>query len=155
MSGKKLDLCICVCRLSLTICSVSVLEPSVNAALVQDRLNHEAEELERRLSLLSHSTGTCVSQGTPKTTSKMLLWWTSIWKIYVKLQLSVEVIVCLNDGIRSFLFEKDVHFSILLKRVLIIEIIYFQRIYLSMNWMQCFQTLYYSLNLYQMQLVDF
>ncbi|XP_056103054.1 protein Dok-7 isoform X3 [Rhinichthys klamathensis goyatoka] len=31
-------------------------EPSVNAALVQDRLNHEAEELERRLSLLSHST---------------------------------------------------------------------------------------------------
>ncbi|KAK7175917.1 hypothetical protein R3I93_000238 [Phoxinus phoxinus] len=31
-------------------------ESSVNAALVQDRLNHEAEELERRLSLLSHST---------------------------------------------------------------------------------------------------
>ncbi|XP_067285024.1 protein Dok-7 isoform X5 [Pseudorasbora parva] len=31
-------------------------EPSVNAGLVQDRLNHEAEELERRLSLLSHST---------------------------------------------------------------------------------------------------
>ncbi|XP_077058179.1 uncharacterized protein dok7a isoform X2 [Siphateles boraxobius] len=31
-------------------------EANVNAALVQDRLNHEAEELERRLSLLSHST---------------------------------------------------------------------------------------------------
>ncbi|RXN30137.1 Dok-7-like isoform X2 [Labeo rohita] len=33
-------------------------EPSISAASVQDRLKHEAEELERRLSLLSHSTGT-------------------------------------------------------------------------------------------------
>ncbi|XP_050971060.1 protein Dok-7 isoform X2 [Labeo rohita] len=31
-------------------------EPSISAASVQDRLKHEAEELERRLSLLSHST---------------------------------------------------------------------------------------------------
>ncbi|XP_042617149.1 protein Dok-7-like isoform X3 [Cyprinus carpio] len=31
-------------------------EPSISAASAQDRLKHEAEELERRLSLLSHST---------------------------------------------------------------------------------------------------
>lgn len=53
-------LAVCLSQFFLT-CSVCVSEPSVNAALVQDRLNHEAEELERRLSLLSHRTGNCVS----------------------------------------------------------------------------------------------
>lgn len=33
-----------------------ISEPSISAASAQDRLKHEAEELERRLSLLSHST---------------------------------------------------------------------------------------------------
>ncbi|XP_048042127.1 protein Dok-7 isoform X1 [Megalobrama amblycephala] len=42
-------------------------EPSVNAALVQDRLNHEAEELERRLSLLSHSTASSSRFGSSMT----------------------------------------------------------------------------------------
>ncbi|XP_051756250.1 protein Dok-7 isoform X2 [Ctenopharyngodon idella] len=42
-------------------------EPSVNAALVQDRLNHEAEELERRLSLLSHSTASSSHFGSSMT----------------------------------------------------------------------------------------
>lgn len=32
----------------------------ISAVSVQDRLNHDAEELEMRLSLLSHSTGTCL-----------------------------------------------------------------------------------------------
>ncbi|KAK2914410.1 hypothetical protein Q8A67_002809 [Cirrhinus molitorella] len=36
-------------------------ESSISAASAQDRLKHEAEELERRLSLLSHSTGTSSS----------------------------------------------------------------------------------------------
>lgn len=45
-------------RLRLCDCdSVHLSEPSATAVSAEERLNQEAEELEKRLSLLSHNTG--------------------------------------------------------------------------------------------------
>lgn len=40
--------------------TVLLSEPSASAASAEQRLNQEAEELEKRLSLLSHNAGACL-----------------------------------------------------------------------------------------------
>lgn len=60
--------------LSQFIFFLVVPECGISAVSDQDRLNHEAEELEKRLSLLSHSTGMGTSRPAQLSLIEMSVW---------------------------------------------------------------------------------